>query len=167
MKPCVLSREWRCSWSSADSSNYIWVIDNFIACKCASYIRDLTVAWCSSFVAFYDDLVASDFTPIMRDFFNDHDDVIKWKHFLCYWPFVRGIHRSPVNSPHKGQWRGALMFSFICAWINGWVNNGEAGDLRRHRAHYDVTVMYWGNHVSVKVPMKQSPKYGKINHRYQ
>ena len=40
-----------------------------------------------------------------------------------------------------GQWRGALMFYFLCAWINGWVSNGEAGDWRRHRAHYDVTVM--------------------------
>ena len=48
----------------------------------------------------------------------------------------------PVNSPHKGQWRGALMLSLICVWINGWVNNGEAGDLRRHRAHYDVTVVW-------------------------
>ena len=71
-----------------------------------------------------------------------HDDVIKWKYFPRYWPFVRGIHRSPVNSPHKCQWRGALMFSLICAWIDGWVNNPEAGDLRRYRAHYDVTVMY-------------------------
>ena len=53
------------------------------------------------------------------------------KHFPRYWPIVWGIHRSPLNSPHKGQWRGALMFSLICAWINGWVNNGEAGDLRR------------------------------------
>ena len=70
-----------------------------------------------------------------------HDDVIKWKHFPRYWPYVRGIHRSPVNSPHKGQWRGALMCSFICAWIYSWVNNREAGDLRRHRAHYDVIVM--------------------------
>ena len=70
-----------------------------------------------------------------------HDDVIKWKHFPRYWPFVRGIHRGPVNSPHKGQWRGALMFSLICVWINGWVNNREAGDLRRYHAHYDVTVM--------------------------
>ena len=70
-----------------------------------------------------------------------HDDVIKSKHFPRYWPFVRGIHRSPVNSPHKGQWRGALMFSLICAWINGWVNYGNAGDLRRHRAHYEVIVM--------------------------
>ena len=71
-----------------------------------------------------------------------HDDVIKWKKNPRYWPFVRGIHRSPVNSPHKGQWRGLLMFSFICTWIDGWVNNGEAGGLRRYRAHYDVIVMW-------------------------
>ena len=69
-----------------------------------------------------------------------HDDVIKWKHFPRNWPFVRGIHRSPVNSPHKGQWRGALMFTLICVWINDWVNNREAGDLRRYRAHCDVIV---------------------------
>ena len=61
--------------------------------------------------------------------------------FTRYWPFVREIHRSPVNSPHKGQWRGSLMFSFICAGINGWVNNRKAADLRRHRAYYGVTVM--------------------------
>ena len=79
--------------------------------------------------------------------------------FPRYWPFVQGIHRSPVNSPQKGQWRGALMFSLICAWINGWINNLEAGDLKRHRAHYDdivmrfqddqcdVTVM-WGTYLS-------------------
>ena len=49
--------------------------------------------------------------------------------FPHYWPFVRGIHWSPVNSPHKGQWR----------WV--WTDNRDAGDLRRNRAHYDVTVM--------------------------
>ena len=70
-----------------------------------------------------------------------HDDVIKWKHFPCYWSCVRGIHRSTVNSPHKGQWRGVLMFSFTCARINGCVNNGKPGDVRRHRHHYDVIVM--------------------------
>ena len=70
-----------------------------------------------------------------------HDDVIEWKHFPRYWPIVRGIHRSPVDSPHKGQWRGALMFSLICAWTNGWANNRGAGDLRRHCAHYDVIVV--------------------------
>ena len=72
---------------------------------------------------------------------STHDDVIKWKYFPRYWPFVRGIDWSPVNSPHKGQWRGALLFSFICAYISGWVNNREAGDLRRHRANCDVNVM--------------------------
>ena len=51
-------------------------------------------------------------------------------------------HLSPVNSPHKGQWYGALMFSLICIWINGWANNREAGDSRRYRAHYDVSVMH-------------------------
>ena len=77
---------------------------------------------------------------------DTHDGVIKWKHFPRNWPFVQGIHRSPVNSPHKGQWRGALVFSLICARINDWVNNGEAGDLRRNRVHYDVIVMrVWGH----------------------
>ena len=47
----------------------------------------------------------------------------------------------PVNSPHKGQWRGALMFSLICVWINDWVNNREAVDLRPYRVHYDVILM--------------------------
>ena len=47
----------------------------------------------------------------------------------------------PVNSPHKGQWRGALMFSLTCDWINDWINNREADDLIRYRGHYDVIVM--------------------------
>ena len=70
-----------------------------------------------------------------------HDNVIKWKNFPRYWPFVRGIYRSPVNSPHKSQWRGALMFSLVYAWTNSWANNGDANDLKRHHAYYDVTVM--------------------------
>ena len=72
---------------------------------------------------------------------QSHDDVIKWKHLPSYWPFVWGIHRCPVNSPHKG----ALMFSLICVWINGWVNNREAGYLRRYPAHYDAIVMNIGS----------------------
>ena len=72
---------------------------------------------------------------------SSHDDVMKWKHVPCYWPCVRGIHRSPVNPPHKGQWHRALMFSLICARINGWAHNREAGNLRHHCAHHDATVM--------------------------
>ena len=75
---------------------------------------------------------------ILVELILSHDDVIKWKHFQRNWPFVREIHWSPVNSPHKGQWRGALMFSLICVWINDWVNNGDAGDLIRYCAHCDV-----------------------------
>ena len=55
---------------------------------------------------------------------------------------------SPVTGefPAQSQWHGALMFSLIRAWINGWINNVEAGDLRRHRAHYDVIVMISNPH---------------------
>ena len=70
-----------------------------------------------------------------------HDDVIRWKHFPRYWPCLRGIHRPMVNSPHKCQWRGALMFSLICSWANVWANNREVGDLRHRCAHYDIPVM--------------------------
>ena len=70
-----------------------------------------------------------------------HDAAITWKRFPRYWPFVRGIHRSPVNSPHKGQWHGALMFYLICAWTNCCVNNRATGNLICHRAHSAVAVM--------------------------
>ena len=92
-----------------------------------------------------------------------YDDGVKWKHFPRYWPFVRGIHRSPVNSPHKGQWRGALMFSLFCAWINGRVNNRETGDLRRHRAHYDVIVINWTLWVQTSVNLES--KYEAFHSR--
>ena len=70
-----------------------------------------------------------------------HYDIIKWKHFRRYWTIVWGIYRSLVNSPHKGKWCGALRFSLICAWIKSWVNDHEAGHLRRYCTHYDVIVL--------------------------
>ena len=105
---------------------------------------------------------------IKTHFYGEHSLHISWRsilllhiYFLFSWwrhqmetcstslAFVRGIdlwlqgfHRSPVKSPHTDQWLGALIPSLICAWTNGWVNNQDAGDLRRHRAHYDV--MYCG-----------------------
>ena len=71
----------------------------------------------------------------------------QWKHFPRYWSFVRGIQRPPMDSPHKGQWRGTLTFSLICAW--SWANSWGAGDLRRHRSHYGVTAMFNFNLKSV------------------
>ena len=56
-------------------------------------------------------------------------DIIKWKNFPLYWPFVQGIHRSSVNSPHRRQWCWALMFSLICAWTSGWANTWDASYL--------------------------------------
>ena len=82
-----------------------------------------------------------------------------WRHqmetFSALLALCAGNSPVPVNSPHKGQWRGALMFSLICTWINDWVSNREAGDLRRHHDHYDVIVMsnyrlltFWFNSLS-------------------
>ena len=73
------------------------------------------------------------------------DAITWWRHqmgtFSALLALCAGNSSVPVNSPHKGQWRGALMFSLICARMNDWVNNREAGDLRRYRAHYDVIVV--------------------------
>ena len=81
---------------------------------------------------------------LVRGFTVVHDDVIKWKHFPRYWPFLRGSHRSPMNFPHKGQWRRALMFSLIClnkrlseqSW--GWWFETPSRPLWRHCNGYRV-----------------------------
>ena len=80
-----------------------------------------------------------------------HNDVTKWKHFLCYWPFVRGIHRSPVDFPHKGQCCGALMFSVIYTWTNGWKKQS------RRKWFETPSRSLWRhcNHMIAAVPMKQ------------
>ena len=70
-----------------------------------------------------------------------HDDIMEWKHFPRYWPFVREIHRSPVNSPHRCRWREALMYSLVRTWAGGWIHTRDGSDSRRHRVHYDVTVV--------------------------
>ena len=141
---------------------------------CVYFINEegkITIFWVSSLTLTYTQSlkVRTHWT------WNQHDDVIKWKHFPRYWPFVRGIHRSTVNSPHKGQWRGALMFSLICARINGWVNNREVGNLRCHSGHYDIIVMNMAvrpsrlqistdlSNINVTEPMHMSFRYMKHN----
>ena len=82
----------------------------------------------------------------------DEGDSTWWRHQME--TFFALLAVCAGTSPHKGQRRGALMFSLICAWINSWINNREAGDLRRHRAHYDATVMmkpcWWNRNVPGK-----------------
>ena len=63
-----------------------------------------------------------------------------WRHQMETFSALLALF-SGNYSPHKGQWRRALMFYLIRTWINGWVNNRKAGDLRRNRVHYDVNVM--------------------------
>ena len=57
---------------------------------------------------------------------RQHDDVIKWKHFPRYWPFVRGIHRSPVNSPHKGPVTRSFDVFFDLR-LNKWLSKQSWG----------------------------------------
>ena len=103
-----------------------------------------TMYWQGSFRNYLDRRAE---TLLLEPSNNHHDGIIKWKHFPRYWPFVRRIHRSLMNSPHIGQWCGALMVSWIWACMNDRVNNREAGDLRRHHAHYDVTIMTFASKV--------------------
>ena len=130
-----LSQCWPRSLSPYDVIRPKWVKTKWLT-FCIVHLRMHFIVWqCLNFYLSFIEVWSS------LQLICAHDDVIKWKHFQRYRPFVQGIHCSPVNSPHKGQWRGALMFSLIWAWTNGWVNNGEAGDLRRHCAHYNVIVM--------------------------
>ena len=71
----------------------------------------------------------------------------RWIPGWLNWRWREEVGTCPWVSTRKtltlilGQWRGALMFSLVCAWTNGLVNNHDAGDLRRHRSNYDVSVM--------------------------
>ena len=89
-----------------------------------------------------------------------------WRHQIKTFSALRVLcaGNSPVtgDSQHKGQWRGALMSSVICAWINGWVNNCEAGDLRRHCAHYDVIVLYNSHTYQIHCLCKERPRLQRI-----
>ena len=80
-------------------------------------------------------------TNCMPDSWEEH--VPLWRHQMEIFSTLLALcaGNSSVNSPHKGQWRGALMFSLMCVWTNSWSNNGYAGDLRRHHVHYEVTVI--------------------------
>ena len=87
-----------------------------------------------------------------RKWLNHHMNLREpwWRHqmetFSALLAICAGNSPVPVNFPHKGQWRGALMFALICVWIIAWVNNRKASDLRRYRLHYDVIVMSYHNH---------------------
>ena len=112
-----------------------WVIPNVYFCRCRwNRHRHPSLSW------WLLEIETDGFSPWFCD-----GGVAWWRHqmetFSALLALCAGNSPVPVNSPHKGQWRGALTFSLICVWINGWVNNRGAGDLRRHRGHYDVIEM--------------------------
>ena len=107
--------------------------------------------------------------------FRPQCEISWWRHqmetFSAVLALCAGNSPGPVNSPHKSKWRGALLFSLIYAWINGWINNREPGDLRHHRGHYDVIVMFktfcvaekntpTGHHTTKKGCVKFTPILG-------
>ena len=103
-------------------------------------------------------------------YFNSIASRTWWRHqmetFSALLAFVRGIHLWQVNSPHKGQWHGALVFSLICRWTNGWVNNRDTGDLRHHPANYDVTIMDTDERCRNNSPSKgHQPNFSHIFHK--
>ena len=79
-----------------------------------------------------------------------HDDVIKWKHFRVTGPLCgefTGHRWIPLTKASDAE---LWWFLWSAPWINGWVNNREAGDLRRHWAYYDVIVM--NRYISLIMP---------------
>ena len=99
-------------------SSYLWLND-------LSPVKRHAMIWINSHWLLDDrsEMIMPGLLPKFREirlFYILHDGVIKWKHFPRYWPFVRGIHRSSVNSSHKGQWRGSLMFSLMSKQSWGW-----------------------------------------------
>ena len=132
----VLSREWGYSWSR----------------------RSTTSEWSTSLLPANVSLILEILWYIMVHHYHikpsaygiSYGAMTWWRHQMKHFRVTShfaGNSLFPVNSPHKGQWRGALVFSLICTWINGWVNNREAGDLRRHRGHYDVNEMEHAKYV--------------------
>ena len=94
-------------------------------------------------------------TIVIRWYVREYNDIIKWKHFPCYWPFVRGINWSPMNSPHKCQCRGALMLSLICACTNDWVNNRAARWVETQSRPLWCHCNYHTRYTILLVPMTQ------------
>ena len=152
--------------------NYVILCLRWCACTCYSNenshgIRAMFKACASHEIIFF-----LTYRPWVT--FYRRSDVTWWCHqmetFSAFLAFCGG------NSPHEGQWRGALMFSLIGVWINGWINNRDAGDSRCHRAHYDViVVMVWYSRptshqtqvsCTPTIPSTNMDVTSKLRHRY-
>ena len=111
--------------------------------KYACLPRKIVQVWIERFCVRYDWWCRLQPTSSVSPVFSPNHHNTWWHHQMETFSVLLAlcVGNSPVNSSHKGQWRGDLMFSLICAWLNGWVNDCESGGLRRLYTHYDVTVM--------------------------
>ena len=137
-----------------------------LAAAAIQFVCETVVEYCHTVIethTYYDNTISCQKSRALI-----HDDVIKRKHFQRNWPFVRGIHRWPLDSPHKKPVTRSFDIYFICAWTNSWTNNRDAGDLRRHRTHYDDTLMNLVTTINsylAKIPPKQVvTDLGRGNH---
>ena len=125
---------------SADDGNIQGCLVNMVHIGMVTH-RPVGPIWGASRVSYLHWIVGANLShESTRNWSYNHNKIMMTS-FSALLAICAGNSPLPVNSPHKGQWRGALTFSVICVWINGWVNNREADDLRRYRTHHDVTVM--------------------------
>ena len=122
---CIISNE--NIWFMKNGIKYFSIHQQSLRWPYSSAIVEMATWYCNK-------KLTSHFRPM-----TVHDDVIKWMHFPRYWPFVRG----PVTDefPSLRPVTRSFDVSLICSWTNVWINNRDADDLRRNRAHCDVTVI--------------------------
>ena len=87
------------------------------------------------------------------------DSTTWWRHKMETFSALLVFCADNSHSPNKGQWRGALIHSLICAWTNSWANTEDAGDLRSHRAHHDATIMWSHNDNIAMADTRKCYKY--------
>ena len=127
----------------------------WISCKATPSYPCIRVLW--NEISTSDCLLTTDHPPSLDD-----DAAIKWKHFLHCWPFVRGNQWSPVDSIYKGQWRGDLMFSLICAWTI-WLSKQSRCwlfEMPLYSLWYHCNVVFSGVHTNVHSFLKCNSNNG-------
>ena len=114
---------------------------------CVWYASDWLIPVCNAFIVRRARTLNSQI-KFRYDIYNDFAQILSWwRHQMETFSTLVAIYvgkssvidEFPVQRPVT---RSFNVFSLICVWINDWVNNREAGDLIRYRAHYDVTVMH-------------------------
>ena len=144
-------------WRRNDVPTSFWRHNDVIIASCVHWVEgNLTGVAVRALLCFA--VVRYLYLPCPPSYYACHDDIMTWKQFPHYWPFVRGIHRSAVDSPHKESVCGTLAFSFMLAWTSWWTKSGIFGDLRRCSAHVTSLSLHWDydNHAIVPCSVSEA-----------